>query len=149
MHLGLLKYLLPILILLTGCKDRSYYFKESREIGSWKSDETIAFENILVKSPSEVVLAIEITEEYAFENIYLNGFITESQDTLFNDIFSIQLMDSGYWLGEKRGKVFHAKEILDTTLSINPVRMNVQIEQFSREQSLEGVERVWVMLKAL
>lgn len=108
---------------------------------SWESDEVLVFDNLEINESSQVILGIEHTEDYKYENLYIKTQLVQKNDTILSELISVQLLGpNGTWIGKKNGK----SRNVTVPISINrefssEEKMHLEVHQYSRERALDGI----------
>ena len=108
---------------------------------SWESDEVLIFDNLNIDESSQVILGIDHTEDYKYENLYIKTQLIQKSDTILSELISVQLLGpNGKWIGKKDGK----SRIVTVPLTIHrgfssDEKMHLEVHQYSRERVLDGI----------
>lgn len=139
-------FFLIIIFIFSSCEEKHFY-QSKKEFDNYKwanSDKFIS--NVEINSidkPFDIWFEINHNDNYPFENIYLritDDFIGK----IVTDTVNINLSNSyGIWTGKKSGKTIELKTILRKSYKFpKPGKYNIEIEQFTRVDSLSGVSSV-------
>lgn len=95
-------------------------------------------------------LKVGHTSDYAFENVYLKYHVVSGRDTLASEVKSFDLMDGGgLWKGMKTKVGYEQTSKIETLNLTANKSYEVVIEQYSRENPLDGIVALGVKLEEL
>ena len=143
----MMKYLLPVLVFIAFSCGNKHTFVVEKEMPKgdfWTNDDFVRAEfNVDKGIPYNIYFELKHTDDYPFENLYLRIIdnFTGKKDT---DIVNINLANSyGIWYGDKRGDNYTFSTLLRKAFKFKDSSIHaIQIEQFTRRDSLEGVTKV-------
>ncbi len=145
--LYLLFAVLSVAMLLSSCGERAK-FSNSVEFpeGIWSYGDD--FENVFevpdTSGRFNLVLDINHSRDYAFQNVYVNIHTHFPDDTVVTDMLSIDFADrSGAWHGNCRGDNCNLRVFLQQNIKFREAgEYNVVFEQFTRREDLTGINRM-------
>jgi len=84
-------------------------------------------------------------DDYRYENVYLKYTLISDRDTLAQDVKSFALMDNGgLWKGDKTSAGFQVEETLQSLNLSSKKDYELKVEQYSRDNPLDGVNMIAV-----
>lgn len=136
------------LISIGACGNQDIISEHKVDIpkGGWNTSFVASIENISSEDAQKAITKVVHTSEYGFENLYLSVILTQDQDTIYNDLVNVSLMDNlGTWTGEKRGQNFEVSQLLS---GITPAKgsISLYLKQHSREEVLQNIESIALVL---
>ncbi len=144
-------FLLSVFLLI-ACNNNKV-FKTQKELGNSIWTYSDVFRSVIpvkdIAEPYDIYFSIEHTENYPFQNIYLR--ISDDFHGKINiDTINFDLYDKyGIAKGKKHGKNYNVSILLRKSFKFkNPGDYKIEIEQFTRTDSLEGVTGLGFSLNA-
>ena len=140
---------IPVLLFLISCGDNeNYIYQESKSINGsgWTYTDSLDF-NFDIQDTSKVyglILDIEHTTDYPFQNVYFNISTTFPSGKRLKQSLSSDLAEkSGQWYGKCSGKNCTASINLQEKAKFNEAgKHQINIAQFSRDSSLVGIKEL-------
>lgn len=117
--------------------------------GNWTHDNVLSGDLSTSQAMAKrVALNIDFSESFPFENLYINYTLVQGQDTIASKTKSIPLQnDIGQWQGEKSGPTYSYTSVLEQIeLSSSSEPIRYRIEQYSRENTLNGLNKISILL---
>jgi gliding motility-associated lipoprotein GldH len=137
--------LIPGLMLLTACGESAKYSNSIEfEDGVWNYDQH--FENTFEISDTSgrfnLVLDINHSRDYPFQNVYMNIHTHFPDDTEITDMLSIDFADrSGVWHGNCRSDYCDLRVYLQQNIGFREAgEYRVVFEQYTRREDLRGIQ---------
>ena len=136
------------ILLAFGCNPSKKSFI-TFDVGPWNKDREISF-HLDPMTGAIIVPEIRIEHrlDYKFENLYLLVTVLSNKDLLRSDTVSVQLAsDSGYWSGKCSDKLCKVDYRFPYSFS-SPREgpLEIKVKQFSRLDTLKGVENIGLRL---
>ena len=136
-----------ILLLFLSCNPIGLKVISTQEINTWATEEGVIFEDIQIDSNDQLVIILEYSNDYDFENIYLKMIVSsDDQAIIEEDVFSIQLLDeNGKWMGKTSGnyiKILHPIDINNRLELDSPVHL--EFFQYSRSKVLKHIKSLGI-----
>lgn len=131
---------------LAGCDNRDYLVQKSFEKVCWSSVDALDF-SLDLSTDSSLPLYLELSSEYAYQNLYLKLTHTTpsgtSQDIIFNEILSDKL---GNWKQEMSGGtvVFELAKAFQIEVKEAGTHQ-FSLIQYMREDNLCGIEKIGIL----
>lgn len=140
---------LCLVLLGFGCSDPGIVYQKSFELPDQGWDQnTYLKDTWIVDDDTDepaLVLTIHFLPEFGFQNLYLTADLQHNNVNLLNDTFSIQLAKprGGGWLGRNQGDNISVGDTIPlSTTWVSGDEIKYQINQFSREEVLQGIRKV-------
>lgn len=149
-HNNLFWLLLGLFIFLgsaSGCKESTYYSNDFElEEGVWTYNQPFIneFEVRDTASTYNLILDIRHDREYSFQNIYMQISTHFPGDTAVTDLLTVDMADrAGKWNGNCSGTTCDLRVYLQQKISFRELGTHrVVFEQFTRNEQLEGIEKM-------
>ena len=129
--------------MLTSCSDREVYSRTHTLDDVWTYADSLVFDYNIQDTlmPYNVVLTIRHSDEYAFENLYIQASTLFPDGRLVSSPVSLELAnEQGQWIGKCSGHICKAEiEMASRAYFQVPGDYRLVLKQFSRMESLEGV----------
>nr|MBS0037732.1 gliding motility lipoprotein GldH [Saprospiraceae bacterium] len=133
-----------LILVFASCGETVYFSNEmNTEDGIWKYDRV--FENEFTVSDTsrrfDLVLDIQHSRDYSFQNVYMNISTHFPGDSQVVDLLSVDLADrSGKWYGNCRGDYCNLRVYLQQNVGFkDPGTYKVNFEQYTRRPELSGL----------
>ena len=143
----LIGFCFSFFFLVSSCQEGKVKTLEIREIKEWKANEGIKFEHLQIDSSDRLLVLLEHSNDYAFENLYLKVRISANEQELIEEkIISIQLLDeNGLWIGKPSGKnrLLEYPLVLDY-LAMEKRNFHLEVFQYSREEVLSHINSIGI-----
>lgn len=150
-HISLL--VLFTMIGLVSCEQ--YYHQEQLEVNNevWKYADSLTF-HFDIKDTTytyDLLLDIEHHKDYLYENLYCKIYTYAPNVAARQQQISFQLADKmGVWKGDCSGDYCTATIALLTNTTFNTLgQYKIVLEQFTRQQDLEGLKSFQLKIKQL
>lgn len=132
---------------VVGCdNNRLYESYHDFPDPSWHLEDSVTFElSGVTETSSRQIVSVRYTDRYEFHNLYLKMVIKDSSDQVIKDtLININLFDSksGKPLGKGFGNRFTKYDTLTTSNAVSHAARKVQLIQYMRQESIEGIESV-------
>ena len=136
---------------LCSCDNASDEFVESEELNPWiyTKDFTASFTSKSQEARAyRADLCIDHNDAYPFENLYVKYTIISDRDTIRSGIKSFMLQNEiGQWIGkQERNERYHSMHVLDDSIKESYSNLHVVISQYSRMDTLVGIEQISIGL---
>ncbi len=132
-----------VVLTLFSCTQSAKYSSHDLSSG-WSYEDVVQFNLDEDQQADEIEIIVNHDMEYTYENLYLKLDLTDGQK-MFSDTISIRLSDDkGLWKSDCSGT--------DCLLNYNYTHAGEKISslviaQFSREETLNGINSIGINLK--
>lgn len=142
--MGRANILLAVLVCLVSCEsDRVFEAYRGMESGEWAVHDTVRFDPIIRDQNIFVVLGVKYNNDYGFRNLFVRYAIKDSlHQTLDTKLMDVPLFESGS--GRPLGKGFGATFTKYDTLPIGQAFARIDLLQYMRIDTLDGIEAIGV-----
>jgi gliding motility-associated lipoprotein GldH len=144
-------YFILLAVLFVSCDQRNIsYSKEVVLENGWSYGNKMDFDFMIPDTTAayDLILEIDHDKEYGFQNFYTHFTTSYPDGKEIKDVVSIELADQfGQWMGDC-GRNSCVAEILlsSNTLFRSDKKHKISIEQYTRDQTLQGVKSVNFLL---
>ncbi len=141
-----------ITIILFSCNPDNAAFKEKKTIPEpgWTYADSLDFKFEITDTQSiySLVLDVEHSVEYPYQNIYFNISTSFPSGKVLSQVLSTDLANkAGVWYGECTGTSCKARIDLQPNAKFNETGMHkINIAQHSRDTTLQGVNELSFLL---
>ncbi len=150
-HLYLLGFFLLIALTCACNRGTIYEFNHTFEKSVWNYEEVAHFEFDIVDTTISynLYLDVEHLTSFSFQNLYVKINSSKPDLELITDIHSLELQEkTGEWIGDCSSKKCELRFILREGLKFDQLgKYNVDIEQYSRNERLDGVASLGILLE--
>ncbi len=147
-----LRYLLFLVIplMFAACNNKEVYNHTYTLDDVWSYADSLVFDYNIQDTlmPYDVVLTVQHSDEYAYENLYIQASTLFPDGKLVTNPVSIELAnDQGQWVGKCSWQICTA-EIEMASHAYFPVQgaYRLVLKQFSRMESLEGLASIQLQI---
>jgi gliding motility-associated lipoprotein GldH len=146
--------IIALTIFFAGCNEKTAYegkidFPERCWV--FRQPATFEFEIVDVDSTYEVLVDVRYAGTYQFQNIYLQYYLEDDEGMLYSkDLKNIQLFNAktGIPLGGGLGDLYSIeKPILENHRFVKPGKYRFRIDQFMRQDTLQGILSVGIKVQ--
>ncbi len=143
-----------ILMSISACNS-DVIFEEDYQIPEhgWAFSEQAAFEFEIEDTTALYRMAVDVdhSTEFPFQNIYLRIHSVFPNDTTNVILHSVQLQEpNGQWIGGCSGEDCSVRVILSENMYFNQTgKHKISFEQFTRRDSLKGIEKWGLVLEKM
>ena len=138
------------LIFISCGKSYHYYKKVSIEDQEWNYSQIPQFEFDIVDTTSKfnLILKVEHSDEFSFQNLYTNFHIILPTGEEVKDVVSLELADKfGKWQGNCHGNKCEIQILLRENINFLDVgAYQVRIEQYMRSETISGINSISLAL---
>lgn len=151
---GIISILGIALLTLSSCNS-DVIFDEDYSIPAygWAYSEQAAFEFEIDDTTALYRMAVDIdhTSDYPFQNIYLRIHSVFPNDTINVIQHSVELQEpNGQWIGGCSGEDCSVRVILSENMYFNQTGLHkISFEQFTRRDSIKGIEKWGLILEKM
>ena len=143
-----------LLFLLYGCSDSIVYDHSVPIVdGIWTYNNYVPFEFEIEDTSSLYRLNLEVNHstDYTFQNLYVKFRTSYPSDSVREDIVSLELADeNGLWNGTCRGGNCSVSiPLQEKTFFQSQGKYGIQLEQYMRQDSLEGIYSISLSLEKI
>ena len=136
---------------LASCGSSTFYEKNYDFIdGVWKHDNPSSFDFTISDNNSryDLLLDIEHSSNFPFENLYLKINTKFPDQSTVSDTLSIEMINrQGAWIGKCTGENCRLRVVLQEQIKFkNSGDHSIMFEQFTREDNLQGVNSIGLKL---
>lgn len=130
----------------------SAYFEKSYGFSSqnWGYDDAKSFSFEIDDSTQvfDMILKLEHTDEFPYQNLYLKTATQFPSDTLVEQLLSLEISDeAGNWFGTCSGANCSISIPIQTNVHFSESGIyNLSLEQYTRTDSLNGIKRISLSL---
>lgn len=135
---------------LYSCGDEPYYSESKNTSVPWVKADSLLFTLPAPDTSSgySMMLNIEHTEDYPFQNLYLRLSTQFPSGRRASDIINVDMADkAGYWYGDcNRTSCKITAPLRDNFAFSESGEYQVTIEQFTRREELPGIKNIELLL---
>lgn len=134
--------LLALCGLLAACqKDRIFEEYKGMNSSEWKIQDTVRFQPVVEGEKFAVVLGVKYNNDYDYRNLYVRYTIQDSLgQTIDSKLMDVPLFESAS--GKPLGKGFGSTFTKYDTLPISQAFTTIELLQYMRVDTLQGIEAV-------
>jgi gliding motility-associated lipoprotein GldH len=143
--------MLMVVVFLFGCQPENV-FKEIKTIenSTWKYEETLTFETTIHDTVGtyDIGIIIDHLKAFPYQNLYLRFNYNESAQPRTDTITLDLVGKNGYYTGNCGNDACRLEKILLTDVSFhNSGKQTFSFEQFTRNESLEGINELGMFIR--
>ena len=143
-------FLVPCVLFLASCTTIDLYEKNVTIPGfKWKSSYKPEFTFVISDTtvPYQLFLVLRHTEQYNYNNIWINLYSQPPADTLHKASFELQLATNEKWLGTGMDDIYEHRIKLTDPQYLKAGVYHFMVGQIMREDPLENVMNVGIRVE--
>lgn len=147
-----MKYLIIFVLALTiaSCNTKEVYNHTHTVKGPWVFADSLVYDYVITDTivPYNLVLTVNHSNEYPYENLYINATTIFPDGYRTTNPVSLELADDhGQWQGQCSGQKCKAViEIAQKAYFEKMGKYRLVLEQFSRMDSLPGIQAIQLQI---
>ncbi|MCE2788279.1 MAG: gliding motility lipoprotein GldH [Saprospiraceae bacterium] len=143
--------LLGIALTVLSCNSDVLYEQEERPGNPWKSDQILTYKYEVTDTihPYDIVLKVHHSDTFAYENLYVKiATFFPKGDSIVSPL-SLELADDqGNWQGKCKSGNCETTIVMSQAAYYPQTGIyKLQLEQFSREDELPGIESIQIIVR--
>lgn len=143
-----------IILITAACNNLNVYAKQKFfPVHEWKTGDSVQFSFDITDTIARynVFIVLRHTDEYAFNNIWLNITSHPPQSAPSKQMFDLKLADNANgWLGTGMGDIFEHKIKINTApLQLRKGNYTISLEQIMRENPLKHLLNVGIRIEKI
>jgi gliding motility-associated lipoprotein GldH len=133
--------------IFSACGEKTFFTNSiDFDQQKWFHENAIDFEFEItdLKSKYDLLLDIDLSKDYAYQNIYVNIFTHYPSGKVVEDLVSLDVMDKfGKWNGDCNSNDCTIQlQLQQNTLFPEPGKYKIQMEQHMREDPISELSRM-------